>query len=430
MPEKKLYILWDETHIWGLMALRAVRALGLPCRLIKATEITQGLLSCKPPAMLLIPGGSARLKARALGTTGMRNIQEYVAKGGYYLGFCGGAGFALSEKKEHSITLGLCPWTRAACNDRLQHLVSGHVHVHTSPNPLVPHFAETPQAPMTPSLPVWWPGRFAVQPPQGKTYRPVEPLATYAIPDADFWVADLPLHSVPQHIFETWKTLHGVNLSADFLADQPLIISGSHGDGTYILSYSHLETPHSPDANHWLCHIFNHAGFPQTAEKIPDWELDTIPNTWEHIYENNALYHAIQELHTLLTMGEQHNLLFKRTPWLMGWRAGIPGAALNNLRATLHTTLSTIPTGATYAYWHKHRAAFETTFGLFREGAEDYLLAERLATTLSPSLPSIISSKALRNQREALFGHPMNGGGLIGELIQIADELVYLSETQ
>ncbi len=63
---------------------------------------------------------------------------------------------------------------------------------------------------------------------------------------------------------------------------------------------------------------------------------------------------------------------------------------------------------------------------LFREGAEGYLLAERLATTLASHLPDVVDRRGLRAQREALFGHPMEGGGLYRELLDIADELVFL----
>ena len=63
------------------MAWRAVRALGLPCRLVKGQEIAEGAYLGKPGGMprqsgqrqgksgvslLLVPGGNARLKAAAL----------------------------------------------------------------------------------------------------------------------------------------------------------------------------------------------------------------------------------------------------------------------------------------------------------------------------------------------------------------------------
>ena len=77
-PAQPIHILWDASHIWGLMAWRALRALGLSCRLVKGQEIAEGALLGKPgsrrdagraapPPLLVVPGGNARLKALALG---------------------------------------------------------------------------------------------------------------------------------------------------------------------------------------------------------------------------------------------------------------------------------------------------------------------------------------------------------------------------
>ena len=100
-------ILWDASHIWGLMVWRALCALGLPCRLVKGQDIANGALFRKPcpqgtpgkergaAPLLLVPGGNARLKARALGEKGRQAVRDYLAEGGRYLGFCGGAGLAL-----------------------------------------------------------------------------------------------------------------------------------------------------------------------------------------------------------------------------------------------------------------------------------------------------------------------------------------------
>ena len=80
------------------MVWRALCALGLPCRLVKGQDIANGALFRKPcpqgrpagraPApLLLVPGGNARLKARALGEKGRQAVRDYLAEGGRYLGF-------------------------------------------------------------------------------------------------------------------------------------------------------------------------------------------------------------------------------------------------------------------------------------------------------------------------------------------------------
>ena len=65
---------------------------------------------------------------------------------------------------------------------------------------------------------------------------------------------------------------------------------------------------------------------------------------------------------------------------------------------------------------------------LFAAGAEGYFLACRLAETLHPTLPDAVDRRGLDNQRQALFGHPMSGGGLMEELLDITEELIFLSQ--
>ena len=84
---KPIAILWDDSYIWGLLVWRAIEALGLPYELVKGEEIAHGFLSCKCPEVLLVPGGTARHKAAALGKNGMAEIRNYVAQGGHYIGF-------------------------------------------------------------------------------------------------------------------------------------------------------------------------------------------------------------------------------------------------------------------------------------------------------------------------------------------------------
>ena len=111
-------ILWDASHIWGYLLLHAVQSTGIPFRVLKGLDISHSGLTGK---MLIVPGGSARRKFEALGAQGAEAIHRFVKEGGHYMGFCGGAGLALSGG------LGLCPWKRDGMPDRMQHLVSGHL---------------------------------------------------------------------------------------------------------------------------------------------------------------------------------------------------------------------------------------------------------------------------------------------------------------
>ncbi|SDF79170.1 BPL-N domain-containing protein [Desulfovibrio legallii] len=459
-----IYILWDSAHIWGLMAWRAVRALGLPCRLVKGQEIAEGAFLRKPEpggaALLLVPGGNARLKAQALGPQGLDAVRRWVAQGGRYLGFCGGAGLALRHESDRA-GLNLCPWARAAYPQRLHHLISGHVRVRLrvddprvppelaagapdsgldgataaaplathghGPKPAAARFAAPPCATTAapaaaPALPVWWPGRFA--PEEGADVRV---LAAYDAPGEDFWLADLPLRRIPAQVFEAWQVLYGVNLSADFLAGQPLVAGGAYGEGSYILSYSHLETPRSPAANAWLAHLLRQAGYAPKGALVPLWQLRAPCAAWPAA-SGAPLLRALNHMRGLLDLAVEHHLFFARTHWLWGWRAGQPGAACNNLHAALCTAAGLPPTPEALAYWTSVRPRFAALEELFTAGAEGYFLACRLADTLAPTLPEAVGKRGLEHQREALFGHPMSGGGLLEELLTIAEELVYLSQ--
>ena len=461
------------------MAWRAVRAMGLPCRLVKGQEIAQGILLGKPQrfhasgeaqqvaatdknaadraALLLVPGGNARLKAAGLGDAGRAAVRQWMEAGGNYLGFCGGAGLALSHAAPKE-GLGICPWSRAGYPERLHHLISGHARVRmregdefsfcppasgaagsaggqaysmNGPATTAEKSGQCPSprqsqpqqdAPGGPSLPVWWPGRFAAE-----DNTPVRVLAAYDAPDADFWLADLPLQSVPPYIFDQWQALYGVNLSADFLKGQPLVVSGDYGQGHYVLSYSHLETPHSPDANAWLAQLLHQlTGLAPSRADVPLWQLRHPCHAWPE--DSGPLLAALRHMRGLLDLAVEHHLFFARTHWLWGWRAGLPGAACNNLHAALCTAASLAPSPAALAYWREVEPRFSKLADLFAAGAEGYFLACRLAETLHPTLPDAVDRRGLDNQRQALFGHPMSGGGLMEELLDITEELIFLSQ--
>ena len=122
----------------------------------------------------------------------------------------------------------------------------------------------------------------------------------------------------------------------------------------------------------------------------------------------DALHTALEDIaHT----GLEHGLFFERADWLLGWRTGIPGAGLNNLWATLGAIREQEPTNAALAFWKTRRKDLAGLAKLFAGGCIQYLLAERLAQTLSKALPETLPRGLLKEQREALFGPPMQAVG-------------------
>lgn len=411
-----VFVYWDDAHLWGLMALRALSAWGVPHRLVRGTEIAQGVLRGNPHGLLLAPGGNARGKADALGPAGLTEIRAFVRQGGRYLGFCGGAGLALSGGNG----LALCPWTRRGFTDRLQHFISGHVEVSLAQgNGLVP--AVLGESAL---VPVWWPAQFA--PADGD----VTVLARYQGPGPDLWMADLALASLPEGTASDWEALYGVRIRPDFLDGRPCVITGAYGAGRYVLSYAHLETPASPQANAWLHHLLNaiHAKEPTQQKRqaasvpkdsaLPAWDPAAEPEAWD----DPALMRARAGLFRLVETGREHFLLFWRTPWLLGWRRGIPGAAINSLLALVCHCLALPPTASARQFWKDAGKDFERDFALFFRGVTGLLLAERLAMTLvhdGAPLPG------LSQQREALFGPPPASGGLYARLLRPLEELFW-----
>jgi len=466
MHNNKLYILWDNSHIWGLLALHCVKAMQIPFKLVKAEEISQGILSGKSSCMLLVPGGSARLKAKSLGEKGKNAIKNFVASGNHYLGFCGGAGLALS----HSEGLALCPWTRASYANKWQHLISGHIITKLSEHELCPtnfnaihnqekihndldsnnnlhklcakhvfslnikdvQCAEAKDNLLAATkyehiyddiiLPVWWPGCF-----QNKYDENIEILARYQAPANDMWIADILLSSLPTSIFKEWKARYDLDFDPAFLSEQVCVLHGKYAKGSYTLSYSHLETPNSAYANHWLAHLFSKLIDLDPAISVtPSWKIEDEKIAWENTAANKEIFTIRDNIQKLICLGEAHNLLFKRNDWLWGWRSGIPGIALNNLNTAVHVALSQMPTKKSMLYWQEHRVTFKKNMEIFTEATEKYLLDERLATTLSSTVPEIINRTHLNNQRTAIFGSPMRAGGLYQEILDVLEQIIFL----
>ena len=423
MTMREVILLWDAANLWGLLAWQALNAFRVPCRLEKCRNIAHTLQSDKP-RLVLVPGGTARSKFEALGPAGVAALRDFIARGGHYLGFCGGAGLGLSGETG----LGLCPWQRAGFTDRLQHLMSGHVEAAAAPHPLAPPLAGVDKAhPL--SLPVWWPGRFAAATPStentaetgrdaaARTPQPVV-LARYQGPGADLHMVDVPLASLPEAVRRKWRDLYGVSLIPETLRGEPCVVHGAFGEGSYTLSYSHLETPDSPEANRWLAHLLHElAGVKPALTVLPPWRPEMAPVRWDDMANWS------RRMDELMELGRLHGLLFDRTPWLTGWKNGVPGAGLNALHLALHTLASTRPGPESSARWAAARSDFAKRFALFYHGTEELLLARRLAATL----PEAVPGQLLSAQRHDLFGSAMHGGGLYQDLMNVLDDLLFLA---
>lgn len=406
MQRKTILILWDASHIWGLMALRAMRKLGLRCRLVRALEIAQsgclGKRASPDSDILLVPGGNARQKALALGARGLEEIRRWVARGGLYIGVCGGAGLALNGGED---SLRLCPLRRAVFKKRFYHFLSGYVRARLADGSLL-------------SLPIWWPGRFACQ-----RLEEVSVLASYESPDQNLWLADLNLDEAPLELLGEWAASRDVETDLGFPAGEPLVVQGRYGAGSYLLSYSHLETPASPHANTWFASLLGeYAGLSISNSYIPQWT--TCADLGPFQKEGNNFQKEIADAHAKIRMlirpQFKNGLLFKRMPWLMGWQSGFSGMSINNLLACLAYCHENCPASWDRSDWE----IYEYLMTDFLDMASRWFWTRRLDMALAQTSDMHMNHPLTRAQIE-IFGHPMLGGGLAGKLLDFLEEFVW-----
>ncbi|MFW6415624.1 MAG: BPL-N domain-containing protein [Thermodesulfobacteriota bacterium] len=417
-----VYLLWDESHFWGVMLWRALRYLQIPFATCRSSEIKQGILAAAPAEVLLVPGGFASAKARSLGESGCREISRFVENKGVYLGFCGGAGLALNNYPWPGLEL--CHWTRKAAAQRLPNC-SGHINVH--PGPCASSIPQTLNPPL--SVPIWWPSQFEPAKNSG-----IDILATYKEPDTDFWVGDIPLNSTNRELISNWEDLYNINLDPELLRDEPCMISGSFGQGSFLLSYLHLETPNSFAANLWLYNLLRDRGATETGPGngpdriapeqclIPEWDLKSIPQSWKDPY----LLQAFNILLQLIRIGEENFLFCWRKPWLLGWRRGIPGFALNSLLSMLHQVMEIEPGEEAHKYWRENRDLFLDMLKRFEFLYQRYMIQKRLQLARDTRSSSQDPTSEMQDIKRQLTGSSKQEENLYKGITTVLQELVWL----
>ncbi|MEF8822677.1 MAG: BPL-N domain-containing protein [Desulfohalobiaceae bacterium] len=403
-------LLWDESHFWGVLLIRALERMEVPFRLLRSKEVADGALqSIRPPA-LLAPGGWASRKAKSLGPQGREEIRDYVARGGRYLGFCGGAGLALSTDSPET-GLGMCPWSRKPLHQRLPNC-SGHMSLRAEgPSEFLP------QSPEELKAPIWWPSQFHPHPLGGPRV-----LATYADSGQDFWVADTPVAGLDRVRLDALERSYGINLDPEWLRREPAMVRGDFGDGEYLLTYLHLETPDSPRANHWLARILISA-CPDAAGHItegaqPEWH----PVLSAPAFEDTTLERSRRILLDLIRTGEEHFLLTWRKPWLLGWRRGVPGFALNSLLALVCRAQEVEPSETGRRNWVAGREDFLTRMEAFAASYEALLRKMHLAQASGDESAELRSG--IERDKQRLVGPFPGQDGLFATLVADLQELI------
>ncbi|HEB74675.1 MAG TPA: hypothetical protein ENJ03_05595 [Candidatus Desulfofervidus auxilii] len=399
-------LLWNGSYLFGLMTFWQLKKLGIPCSVITAEEIKQGIL--EKHHLLLVPGGWSGPKSEALGEKGKKEIRKFVRQGGNYLGICGGAGLALSDTDG----LGLLPIKRK--KDRgIANFYGKIVLKQTTSHPLwegIPN-----EAPFN----VWWPALFEVQDKKAITI-----LGTYSDISPEFFVADLNILDLKKYSkIQKWEEQYQVNIDPGILKNQPALLEGKYDQGKVVLTYPHLDTPDNP----WealalfnLYHSFFNKPFAiptqplKSYEEIPKYVLKLI----------KKLKMAMEEF---FQFGQRNFLWYWYKPWMLRWRKGIRGFHY----LTLYLLIKEIN-----RYTHKkpvfvspdliipHLETLVKIVLPFLEKAKSLLLKERYLLNTKPLSLISTDNKELNILRQELFGETPAYGGKFKQILCYADKIL------
>jgi hypothetical protein len=388
-----------------MMAFNALTDAGLPFDLIRSEDIRKGIL--RDYTMLFVPGGWASNKIKSLGRDGVREIREFVDKGGNYLGFCGGAGLATLDG------IGLLNIRRLPTRDRVPSF-SGGVQLRLNGHPLW-----AGMAPETPSVfHVWWPSQFSTDDQESNV------LATYeeALPDS--FSSDLNVGDVRKNLGD-WVSLersYGINLDPSRFHDQPAVIEGLCGQGKVLLSLVHFDTPNDPHGAAILKNLWKYlAG----AATIREYQPSPLPRfrTTKTVDLDNMLT-TVQDL---ISFGERNFLWFWRNPMLLQWRRGIRGLEYCTLSGMIKAIAE-----------HADLFLFDDSSSLdrlqdvaqmvssFQEKAERLLLLERQALQDGHRITYEKSDNLeIVQLRAELFSTSKSYGGMFKKLLDKIDRIVF-----
>ena len=387
------------------MAFNALSDAGLPFDLIRAEDIRKGIL--RDYTMLFVPGGWASNKIKSLGGEGVREIREFVDKGGNYLGFCGGAGLATLDG------IGLLNIRRIPTQDRVPSF-SGSMLLRLNGHPIW-----AGMAPATPSVfHVWWPSQFSTNDQENNV------LATYeeALPDS--FSSDLNVGDV-RKILGDWASLersYGINLDPSRLHDQPAVIEGLCGQGKVLLSLVHFDTPNDAHGATILKNLWKYLAGVATLSEYQPSPLPRCLAT--KVADLDNMLTAVKDL---ISFGERNFLWFWRNPMLLQWRRGIRGLEY----CTLYGMIRAIAE-------HADRFPFDDSSSLdrlqdvaqmvssFHEKAERLLLRERQALQDGHRITYEKSDNLeIVQLRAELFSTSKSYGGMFKKLLDKIDRIVF-----
>ncbi len=396
---------YPHSHMWGVLFLHYFNEMEIPFCIIHNSN----LMKLAQAKVLVVPGGFASEKAKGLGKKGLDIFRDYVGKGGVYLGFCGGAGLGLAHGEN---TLGICKIKRKPMSMRLPNF-SGHVKINLRGLEDIGFIFDKQET----YLPVWWPSQFQVESGQG-----IRIIGTYDSPGEDLWIADIAYSVLKDMDIAEVERVYGINLDFSILRGEPCIICGRYGLGRYILSYAHLETPGSLDANKLLFTLLKKLMNQDFSfKKIRDIDLQTPFLVWG----DKILLFTWKKLIELVHIGQENFLFCWRKKWLLGWKRGVIGLSLNSLLCMVWFLLAQEPNDAMSREWNKHQEVFIAIFKDFYEKFKLYLSMQRFFYLKnSPRPPDRFEDLPINRLILELTGPFPGDGGLFKKLVDILEQVI------
>ncbi len=378
----KAALYWDESFLWGIMTVKTLRCLGLDFELLSSEDIRNGRLDSF--GALVVPGGWASNKLKALGEEGAMRVREFVSRGGSYFGLCGGAGLATRDG------IGLIDARRKPLSERVPSL-SGPVCVRLMPHPLWKEVGE-------PVFHIWWPSQFV-------SGDQVKVLAEFERATPDAFSADFNVGDMTDSGWKQAEEAYGINLNPERMAGSPLLLESRFGRGTVIASLVHFDTPGDSKGEAVLKNLWAHFGL-----------TTGMPEDRRDCRLSGELYRMAREL---IDFGIRNSLWFERGP-LIHWRRGIRGLEYYTLYKLIAELASLDDAGL--AAEDGLEAEIEEFIGM----AKRLLMLERDA--LQKGKPVTFSSSPdpeISALRSRLFADSKSYGGFFKEILDKVDSMLF-----
>lgn len=384
-------LLWDESYLWGIFALRSLTTLGLKFDLVSASDVRAGAL--EGYGALVVPGGWASNKIKALGEGGAAAIVEFVRDGGNYFGICGGAGLATEDG------LGLVDISRKPTSQRVPSL-SGPVKLLLKEHPIWEGVDE-------PLFNVWWPSQFVIND------KDIKVLATFESATDEAMSSDLCVGDIRQGAgeagWDVYEEDYGLNLDPARMEGDPLVVESAFGKGRVILSLVHFDTPGDKDGGCVLKNLWQYLGAEKSASTINP-EIENPADTGGRLFE--AARRPFE-------LGLRNFLWYRRGP-LIEWRRGVRGLEYFTLYA-LARELSELGAGST-----PEAVALAPEVEDFGQRACELLMLERQALQRGePITFKKASGQSMAALRDELFSSSKSHGGRFRSILSGLDSLLF-----